>query len=66
MQSLWWMPIPVPVKKRPVKPIRPPPRHLPAPVPPGHKGPPEPSRPVRPTKAPRYLPPLVQHDSDTC
>ena len=58
MQSLWWMPIPVPVKKRPVKPTRPAPRQLPIPTPtpyapPGHKdrpdqGPPGSSRPVRP------------------
>ena len=33
MQSLWWMPIPIPVKKRPVKPTRLPPRPLPAPRP---------------------------------
>ena len=62
MQSLWWMPIPVPVKKRPVKPTRPPPVPVPTPhAPPGHKdrsdqGPLWPSRPVRPAKGHTYLP----------
>ena len=68
MQSLWWMPIPIPVKKRPVKPTRLPPRPLPVPLPRDRpdQGPAGPTRPVRPTRGPRYLPPLVQGDSDTC